>query len=101
MGIIGFEPDSGTFTSFWIDSRQTRMSVRRSRDKFDGETIVLYSQSLDPEAKEARRSKTVSRLEDDGKTLRHRQYSLGAAGEERLVMELLMTRRPARLSCAR
>src|SRR6266550_3736431 len=23
MGIIGFEPESGTFTSFWTDSRQT------------------------------------------------------------------------------
>src|SRR5262249_18569562 len=64
LGIIGFEPETGTFTSFWTDSRQTRMSVRQSRDKFDGESIVLYNRSLEPDGKESRRSKTVSRLED-------------------------------------
>jgi hypothetical protein len=89
LGIIGFEPESGTFTSFWTDSRQTRMSVRRSRDPFDGHQIVLYSHSLD-DGKEARRSRTVSRLEDGGRKLVHRQYALGPGGEERLVMELVM-----------
>ncbi|MDR3637527.1 MAG: DUF1579 family protein [Isosphaeraceae bacterium] len=93
LGIIGFEPETGTFTSFWTDSRQTRMSVRQSRDPFDGEQIVLYSRSLDAQAKEARRSKTVSRLEDEGRKLIHRQFALGANGEERLMMELVMTRR--------
>jgi hypothetical protein len=92
LGLIGFEPESGTFTSVWIDSRQTRMSHRRSRDKFDGSQIVLYSASLEPEAKDARRSKTTSRLEDGGKRIVHRQYALGAGGEERLMMELVMTR---------
>lgn len=93
LGIIGFEPDSGTFTSFWTDSRQTRMSVRQSRDPFDGAQIVLYSRSLDAEDKAARRSKTVSRLDNQGRTLIHRQYALGANSEERLMMELVMTRR--------
>lgn len=95
LGIIGFEPESGTFTSFWTDSRQTRMSVRQSRDPFDGEQIVLYSRSLEGEGKEARRSKTVSRLDDGGRKFVHRQYTLGADGEERLIMELVMTRRAA------
>jgi hypothetical protein len=94
MGIIGFEPESGTFTSFWTDSRQTRMSARQSRGPFDGEQIVLYSHSLEPDGKESRRSKTVSRLEDGGRKLVHRQYALGANGEERLMMELSLTRRP-------
>src|SRR5262249_55281228 len=92
LGIIGFEPESGTFTSFWTDSRQTRMSVRQSRDRFDGKQIVLYSRSLDTDGKESRRSKTVSRLEDGGRKLVHRQYALGPGGEERRVMDLIMTR---------
>ncbi len=92
LGIIGFEPESGRFTSFWTDSRQTRMSVRQSRDRFDGKQVVLYSRSLDADGNEARRSKTVSRLEDDGRKLVHRQYALGPAGEARLVMELVMTK---------
>lgn len=92
LGIIGFEPDSGRFTSFWTDSRQTRMSVRQSREPFDGRQIVLYSRSLEADGKEERRSRTVSRLEDGGRKLVHRQYALGPAGEERLVMELVMTR---------
>lgn len=92
LGIIGFEPGSGRFTSFWTDSRQTRMSVRQSREPFDGRQIVLYSRSLEADGKEERRSRTVSRLEDGGRKLVHRQYALGPAGEERLVMELVMTR---------
>jgi hypothetical protein len=92
LGIIGFEPESGRFTSFWTDSRQTKMSVRQSQEPFDGQEIVLYSRSLDADLKEARRSKTVSRLEDEGRKLVHRQYALGPAGEERVVMELLMTK---------
>jgi hypothetical protein len=94
LGIIGFEPDSGRFTSFWTDSRQTRMSARQSQDQFDGKQIVLYSRSLDTDATKARRSKTVTRLEDEGAKLVHRQYNLGPGGEERLIMELIMTREP-------
>jgi hypothetical protein len=92
LGIIGFEPESGRFTSFWTDSRQTRMSVRQSQDRFDGKQIVLYSRSLDADGNEARRSKTLSRLEDEGRKLVHRQYALGPGNEERLVMELVMTK---------
>jgi hypothetical protein len=90
LGIIGFEPESGRFTSFWTDSRQTRMSARQSKEPFDGKQIVLYSRSLEADGKEARPSKTISRLEDDGRKLVHRQFSLGTGGEERLVMELVM-----------
>jgi len=35
----------------------------------------------------------VSRLEDDGRKLVHRQYSIAADGSERLVMKLVMTRK--------
>ena len=52
LGIIGFEPETGRFTSFWVDSRQTRFSARQSREPFDGGQIVLYSVALDPQAKE-------------------------------------------------
>ena len=91
-GLIGFEPESGLFTSVWADSRQTKMSLRRSRDKFDGEKIVLYSKSLD-EAKESRSSKTISQIEDGGAKIVHKQYAIGAGGEERLMMELILTRK--------
>jgi hypothetical protein len=92
LGIIGFDPDSGRFTRFWTDSRQTKMSVRQSQDQFDGKQIVLYSRSLESDGNESRRSKTISRLEDEGHKLVHRQYALGASGEERLIMELIMIR---------
>src|SRR5436305_5881257 len=91
LGIIGFEPESERFTSFWVDSRQTRMSARQSREPFDGDKIVLYSLYLEPAGKDSRRSKTISRLEDNGRKLVHRQFALGPGGEERLMMELLMT----------
>ena len=47
-------------TSFWTDSRQTRMSVRQSRDRFDGEQVVLYSRSLDADGNEKRRTRRRS-----------------------------------------
>jgi hypothetical protein len=100
-GTIGFEPDTGLFTSTWIDSRSTRMSLRQSQDKFDGEQIVLFSKTLQEGGRETRRSRTVTRLEDEGRKIVHRQYTPGKDDKERLVMELVMTRkaetpRPAR-----
>src|SRR5580698_2425505 len=46
-GMIGFEPDTGKFTSVWVDSRQTRMSFRQADGKFDGDQIVLFSKEID------------------------------------------------------
>lgn len=92
-GTIGYEPDSGLFTSTWVDSRSTRMSLRRSQDKFDGHEIVLYSKTLQQGGRELRRSRTVTRLEDEGRKIVHRQYTPGKEGKERLVMELVMTRK--------
>jgi hypothetical protein len=95
LGLIGFEPEPGLFTSVWIDSRSTRMSLRRSEGPFDGEKIVLHSRSLDPDASAGRRSRTVTQLEDGGRKIVHRQYAVTAAGKERLMMELLLTRQAA------
>jgi hypothetical protein len=44
LGLIGFEPETGLFTSVWTDSRSTRMSIRRSEAPFNGEEIVLFRQ---------------------------------------------------------
>jgi hypothetical protein len=101
-GLIGFEPASGTFTSVWTDSRATRMSFRKSEGKFDGEQIVLYSAALGGGApRERRRSRTVTRLEDEGRRIVHRQYAAGEGGKERLVMELVLTRKEKAATPAR
>jgi len=92
-GIIGFEINSAKFTSVWTDSRSTAMSLRQSEGKFNGSEIVLYSRSLAPAGQETRRSRTVTRLEDEGRRIVHRQYTLGTDGQERLMMELVMTRK--------
>jgi hypothetical protein len=92
-GIIGFESESGKFTSIWTDSRSTRMSFRQSEDKFNGEEIVLHGKQLAETGQPARPSRTVTRLEDEGKTILHRQYTSGGDGKERLVMELRMRRK--------
>jgi hypothetical protein len=94
-GLIGFEAATGKFTSVWTDSRSTRMSLRQSQDPFNGTEIVLYGRSLNNEAKDPSRSRTVTRLEDDGRKIVHRQYAIDPAGKERLVMELVMTRKAA------
>jgi len=93
QGLIGFEPAPGTFTSVWTDSRATRMSLRQSKDKFDGKEIVLFSKALGEGGAAARVSRTSTTLEDNGRRMVHRQYSIGDGGTERLMMELIMTRR--------
>jgi hypothetical protein len=92
-GLIGFQPESGRFTSVWVDSRQTRMSFRQSEDKFDGRQIVLEGKELGEGGKEGRRSRTVTRLEDDGKKIVHRQTTIETGAADRLVMELVLTRK--------
>jgi hypothetical protein len=95
LGLIGFEPATGQFTSVWTDSRQTRMSLRRSHEPFDGQQIVLFSRSLDEKDRDPGPppSRTVSRIEDDGRKIVHRQFNTGPDGKERLIMELIMTRK--------
>jgi hypothetical protein len=92
-GIIGFESRSGKFTSVWIDSRSTRMSLRQSQDKFDGMEIVLYSAAMGDAGGGPPRSRTLTRLEDEGRKIVHRQYARLADGKERLMMELVLTRK--------
>ena len=93
-GTIGFDSATGQFTSFWVDSRSTRISLRQSKGTFNGNEIVLFSKPLAEEGPGARESRTVSHLEDNGRTLIHRQYGpLPDGSGERLVMELLMTRK--------
>ena len=60
MGLVGFEAETGKFTSVWTDSRSTRMSFRGSESRFNGEEIVLFGQSLPSPGKETRRSRTVT-----------------------------------------
>lgn len=91
LGLIGFDVESGKFTSIWTDSRSTRMSLRHSQDPFKGDEIVLFNGSLDDDKKETRRSRTVTRLEDEGRKIVHRQYALEPENKERLVMELVLT----------
>lgn len=90
-GTIGFDADSKKFTSTWIDSRSTRVSFRQSKDEFNGKEIVLHAAALGGEA--ARQSWTVTKLEADGERIVHTQYGAGEGGKERVVMELVMTKK--------
>jgi hypothetical protein len=92
LGLIGFDTETDKFTRVWTDSRATKMSFRQSQDPFDGAEIVLQGRGLGNDSKTQRPSRTVTRLEDEGRRLVHRQFGRDAAGNERLVMELLLTR---------
>jgi hypothetical protein len=93
LGLIGFESGTGKFTSVWTDSRQTRMSMRQSQEPFNGQEIVLYSRSLAADGRPGWQSRTVTRLEDDGRKIIHRQYAPDRDKKERLMMELVLTRK--------
>lgn len=94
LGVIGFEPDTGLFSSVWTDSRATRLSLRQSETPFDGEQIVLFGRALGVDAAKGPRSRTVTRLEAGGARLLHRQYIPRPGGGEHLILELILTRRP-------
>jgi hypothetical protein len=93
LGLVGFDPESGQFTTIWSDSRSTRMSLRQSEEPFNGKEIVLHSRSIEKDAGGSRRSRTVTRMEANGDRIIHRQYTIAAGGQERLIMELSMTRK--------
>jgi len=91
-GISGFDPKTNRFTTVWYDSRQTTMSIRQSDGTFDGKNMVLWATPLEPDRPG---SKTVARghLEEDGRLLLHRHFTIDDKGEERMVIELRMTRK--------
>jgi hypothetical protein len=93
LGLTGFDRSSGRFTTVWTDARQTRMSFRQSREPFDGKQIVLFSRALDEDSERFPPSRTVTRLEDNGRKIVHRQFNAGPDGKERVIMELIMTRK--------
>ena len=93
LGLVGFDPENSLFTSVWTDSRSTRVSLRQSKEPFNGKEIVLHSRSIEKDAKDSRMSRTATRMEANGDRIIHRQYTVGAGGQERLIMELSMTRK--------
>ena len=93
LGLVGFDPESGQFTTVWTDSRSARMSLRQSQEPFNGKEIVLHSRSIEKNARAARTSRTITRMEANGDRIVHRQYTVSADGQERLIMELNMSRK--------
>jgi hypothetical protein len=93
LGIVGFDAESGHFTTVWTDSRSTRISLRQSQEPFNDKEIVLHSRTIEKDARSSRTSRTVTRMEANGDRIVHRQYTVSPTGEERLIMELNMIRK--------
>jgi len=91
-GISGFDPQTNRFTTVWYDSRQTTMSIRQSDGTFDGKNIVLWTTALDTEHS-GRKTVARAHLEEDGRVLLHRHFLVDDKGQERMMIELRMTRK--------
>lgn len=91
-GISGFDSKTNRFTTVWFDSRQTTMSIRQSDGTFDGKNIVLWATALDPDDP-GRKTVARAHLEQDGRVLIHRHYLIDDKGNERLMIELRLTRK--------
>jgi hypothetical protein len=91
-GISGFDSKTNRFTTVWFDSRQTTMSIRQSDGTFDGKNIILWATPLDPD-RPGRKTVARAHLEEDGKLLLHRHFAINDKGEERMMIELRMTRK--------
>jgi hypothetical protein len=68
------------------------MSIRQSDGTFDGQNIVLLATPLDSEHP-GRKTVARARLEEDGRLLLHRHFMIDDKGEERMMIELRMTRK--------
>ena len=91
-GISGFDSKTNRFTTVWYDSRQTTMSIRQSDGTFDGKNIVLWATALDPD-RPGRKTVARAHLEQDGHLLLHRHFLIDDKGNERIIIELRMTRK--------
>ena len=91
-GISGFDAKTNRFTTVWFDSRQTTMSIRQSDGTFDGKNIVLWATALDPDDP-GRKTVARAHLEEDGRVLLHRHFLIDDKGQERIMIELRMTRK--------
>jgi hypothetical protein len=91
-GISGFDAKANRFTTVWYDSRQTTMSIRQSDGTFDEKNIVLWATALDPD-RPGRKTVARAHLEDDGRVLLHRHFLIDDKGNEKMMIELRMTRK--------
>jgi len=91
-GISGFDSKTNRFTTVWYDSHQTTMSIRQSDGTFDGKNIVLWTTPLDPD-RPGRKTVARAHLEEDGRVLLHRHFLIDDKGEERMMIELRLTRK--------
>jgi Protein of unknown function (DUF1579) len=91
-GISGFDSKTNRFTTVWYDSHQTTMSIRQSDGTFDGKNIVLWATPLDPD-RPGRKTVARAHLEENGRVLLHRHFAIDGEGQERMMIELRMTRR--------
>jgi hypothetical protein len=91
-GISGFDSKTNRFTTVWYDSQQTTMSIRQSDGTFDGKNVVLWATSLDPD-RPGRKTVARAHLEENGRLLLHRHFAIDAKGQERMMIELRMTRK--------
>jgi len=91
-GISGFDSKTNRFTTVWYDSRQTTMSIRQSDGTFDGKNIVLWATALDPD-RPGRKTVARAHLEENGHVLLHRHFLIDEKGNERMMIELRLTRK--------
>jgi Protein of unknown function (DUF1579) len=91
-GISGFDSKTNRFTTVWYDSDRTVMSIRQSDGTFDGKNIVLWATPLDTEHP-GRKTVARAHLEQDGRLLLHRHFLIDDKGNERMIIELRMTRK--------
>lgn len=91
-GISSFDSKTNRFTTVWYDSRQTTMSIRQSDGTFDGQNIILWATPLDPD-RPCRKTVARAHLEEDGRVLLHRHFIIDDKGDERMMIELRMTRK--------
>src|SRR5208282_5760881 len=91
-GISGFDSKTNKFTTVWYDSDRTVMSIRQSDGTFDGKNIVLWTTPLDTEHP-GRKTVARTHLEQDGRLLLHRHFLIDDKGNERMIIELRMTRK--------
>ena len=95
-GTIGFEPTPEFSPASGSTPARRACRCRRAPTSSTVRKSCSYGKTLGKTGNEMRLSRTVTRLEDDGRKIVHRQHNIDPQGQERLAMELVMTRKAAK-----
>jgi hypothetical protein len=92
MGLTGYDNGIGKYTSFWIDSTTTAMSLSLGSADASGKVVTFNKDEFDPMTKKKVKIRDVIRIDSNDKHTVE-SYRTEEGGKEMKMMEIVYTRK--------